>query len=290
MRKFISVAALLLCLASTVTTYAQPTSQPAVAKEASNKPKGHFTMSIGGPERTVTVPVNDGATKKVKVGDLIEIGLDPKSPYKGIVSWNVSKAPTPFGKNDKLRSVYFGTGAKPTTVHVTAWGVQQATGDDGKPLPNQWEAYVVAECWVDVEGGAPKPPPSPGPGPDNPPDDGDLSELDKKMLIAWSKDKATGSIASLQKLAATFDEVATAIENKTITVSPAAIMNAWVSKVRAANIKGSTLPEVKDTIADAMEAFFTPEEWKSNTPLGFDNVGRLTAVFSNLSAALRKCK
>lgn len=256
---------------------------------AQDKPKAsaELTMSIGGPTETMIVPVTSGDTKVVSVGDLIEIGLSAKNPYKGKLTWTVTAKPPKLGQNEKNRSCYFGTGKVNTKFHVCAWGVKQSTDDDGKPLPNVNEAYIVAECWVEVTGGGDNPPGPNPPGP-NPPTP--LSDLEKKILAAWAVDKSTGSLDTVSKVAATFDELTALMSDANFTASPANILKEYTSRVKAKGVAGSTIPQIKNIIGDVMEAVIPAASWNDQNALGFDNKGRVTAAFNNLSKALKLVK
>lgn len=263
---------------------------PAVqAHQPQDKPKkpgtAPLTMSIGGPVETMTVPVNSGDTKIVNIGDLIEIGLDKLNPYKGRLTWTVSPKPPKMGQNEKNRSVYFGTGQVNVKFHVTAWGVRNALDENDKPIPDVMEAYVVAECWIEVAGGI-NPGPGPGPGPGPVP----ANDLEKKLFAAWASDKTTGTLDTLAKVAATFDEVSKLLDDNNFVASPANILKEYTTRVKAKGVSGSTIPAVKNVIGDVMEAFLPASAWNDPNPIGFDNKGRMAAAFNNLSTALKKCK
>lgn len=258
---------------------------------AQDKPKASadLTLSIGGPTETMIVPVTSGDTKVVSVGDLIEIGLSAKNPYKGKLTWTVTAKPPKMGQNEKNRSCYFGTGKINTKFHVSAWGVKASVDDDGKPINGVSEAYIVAECWVEVTGGGDNPP-GPNPPIPNPPVPTPSSDLEKKILAAWAADKSTGSLDTVSKVASTFDEMSTLMGDSSFTASPANILKTYTDKVKAKGVAGSTIPQIKSIIGDVMEAVIPAASWGDQNALGFDNKGRVTAAFNNLSKALKLVK
>jgi hypothetical protein len=285
----------ILMAALAVPAAAQDTPLPPQNTDLTPKFDSDLLLEMGGGVRTKIVPVTDGDTKSVEIGDLIEVGLGANSKYKGRVSWDVTPKPaTKSGRNEAKRSVYFGTG-KVTGIkyHIVAWGVKVDKTPDGKAdVPGTHQAYVVAECWIVVGGELPPPGPGPGPGPGPSPDPNVDQLMLEKLQRAVDADKKVAGFELAKanvELPAILAKMADNIANKASGyTTPQGIVDGFHAEKKAKNIMGDRMPALRDVIADAMEAALP--DWTSTAPVNFDNVGRLTATFRHLSSHLKLCK